>query len=248
MIPVLLAALLLPCAGPGRQTPDTFELEPFRWRAEATPQPAISAANEWGDLRVRTTARDTLEVSAMIQNIGGRPEFEVMVDEREDRVDVRVRPLVASPRGRVDLTLLVPAGKQVDASTRDGLAEVKHSGPVRAHTRAGAIVIDTPSHAAARSEAGSITAKLSGGGWRDPTALSTGSGAIVVWLPRDAGVELRAEAGGGVEVGFPLRPGAGHTPSRVRARIGRGGPELHVESGTGAVSVLPYGGGSPSAP
>lgn len=179
--------------------PEAYALAPFRWRAAATPQRIVVARNEWGDLRVRTADRGGLVVGAMIQRIGtAGDELEVRVDERADRVVVEVVPLVPAPRGRVDLTVMVPAGRLLEAETRDGLAEVKYKGRVVARSRAGAITVVAPGPASAASESGSITARLTGLDWSEPPSFRSGSGDVALWVPEGADrARLRAESAGG---------------------------------------------------
>lgn len=219
---LLAAATLAACARPSPQTSkEAFKLEPFRWRAQATPQGLIVAANEWGDLRVRTAQRGGLVVSAMIQKIGTTAdELEIRIEEAADKVVVNVEPRVARPRGRVDLTLIIPPGKRLEGTTRDGLAEIKYKGDVVARTRRGSILIENPAHASARTETGAITAKLSGTTWKQAQSFTSGSGDITVWLPEDANLLVRTATG--------------------EAKWGDGGPELRVESARGDVRVVPY--------
>lgn len=218
---LVAATLAAACARPSPRTSNkVFKLDSFRWRAEATPQGVIVAANEWGDLRVRTAQRGGLVVSAMIQKIGTtRDELEIRVEEAAERVVVRVVPRVARPRGRVDLTLIIPPGKRLEGTTRDGLAEIKYKGDVVARTRRGNVLIETPAHASARSEMGGITAKLSGNAWQQPQSFASG-GDITVWLPEDANLVLRTATG--------------------EAKWGHGGPELRIDSDRGAVRVVPF--------
>jgi hypothetical protein len=240
---LLVAATLAACARPSPRTSDeVFELDSFRWRAEGTPQGVILATNEWGDLRVRTAHRGGLVVSAMIQKIGTtRDELEVRIDEAAETVVVRVVPRVAEPRGRVDLTLLVPPGKRVEGTTRDGLAEIKYNGDVVARTRRGNVLIETPAHARAHSETGAITAKLSGNAWQQAQSFASGSGDITIWLPEDANLVLRAATGGAIDVGFPQATGSGGgTVPPVETTLGHGGPELRIDSVHGDVRVVPY--------
>jgi hypothetical protein len=137
---LVVAAALAACAKPSPRT--SFKLDAFRWRAEATPQTVIVATNEWGDLRVRTAQRGGLVVSAMIQKIGTtRDELEIRIEEAAEKVVVRVVPLVKKPRGRVDLTLIIPPGKRLEGTTRDGLAEVKYKGAAVVRTRGGNVLI-----------------------------------------------------------------------------------------------------------
>lgn len=240
---LLVAATLAACARPSSRTTDeAFELDSFRWRAEATPQGAILATNEWGDLRVRTAQRGGLVVSAMIQKIGtAKDELEVRVQESAETVVVTVVPLVAEPRGRVDLTLIIPPGKRLEGATRDGLAEIKYKGDVVARSRRGNLLIETPGHASARSETGGITAKLSGKTWHQALSFASDSGDITIWLPEDANLVLRAATGGALDVGFPQAAGSGgQGAARVETTLGLGGPQLHIDSIDGDVRVVPF--------
>lgn len=225
---ILFAAALAACARPSSRTSDeVFKLDSFRWRAEGTPQGVIIATNEWGDLRVRTAQRGGLVVSAMIQKIGTtKDELEISIEESAETVVVRVVPRVAAPRGRVDLTLIIPPGKRLEGATRDGLAEIKYKGDVVARTRGGNILIETPAHASAHSETGGITAKLSGNAWQQALSFASGSGDITIWLQEDANLVLRTATGGG-------------TPP-VETTLGEGGPELRIDSIHGDVRVVSY--------
>lgn len=243
LVALLVAATLAACARPSPRTSDEiFELDSFRWRAEGTPQGVVIATNEWGDLRVRTAHRGGLVVSAMIQKIGTtRDELEIRVEEAAETVVVRVVPRVAEPRGRVDLTLIVPPGKRLEGTTRDGLAEIKYNGDVVVRTRRGNVLIETPAHANAHSETGGITAKLSSNAWRQALSFTSSSGDITVWLPEDANLLLRATTGGAIDVGFPQAAGSGGRGGpRVEATLGHGGPELRIDSVHGDVRVAPY--------
>jgi hypothetical protein len=224
---IFCAATLAACARPSPQTSEeVFKLDSFRWRAEVTPQGVIIATNEWGDLRVRTAQRGGLVVSAMIQKIGTtKDELEISIEESAETVEVRVVPRVAEPRGRVDLTLIIPPGKRLEGATRDGLAEIKYKGDVVARTRGGNVLIETPAHASAHSETGGITAKLSGNAWQQALSFASGSGDITIWLPEDANLVLRTAAGGAPP---------------VETTWGHGGPELRIESVDGDVRVVPY--------
>ena len=147
--PLLLAAVLAPGATSSSAiaataspptAAESFALDSFRWRAEATPQGTVIATNEWGDLRTRTAQRGGLVVSAMIQKIGTtQDELEIRIDETADTVVIEVVPRVAEPRGRVDLTLIIPPGKRLEATTRDGLAEIKYKGDVQVRSRNGEV-------------------------------------------------------------------------------------------------------------
>lgn len=251
---LLLALLLAACAVPPSQGPrstvdnqaaatatERFELDSFQWRGDIAGRELVRATNEWGDLRTRTADRGGLVVSAMIQNIGTtRDEFEIRVDETGDAVAVEVVPQVSEPRGRVDLTLIIPPGKRLQATTRDGLAELKYNGDIAARTRGGDIFIKTAAHASAESETGAISARLSGGRWHDPVSLASGSGDITVGLPGDAGVVLSIDTAGAIDVAFPTEAAQKDSENgRLETRLGAGGPTLRIDSVSGSVRVVP---------
>ena len=251
------AVLLAACAGPAvaphptQYEEETFELDSFRWRGDISGSRLVTATNAWGDLRTRTSDRGTedLIVSAMIQKIGTkRDEFEIRIEPATEAVAVTVVPIVAEPRGRVDLTLLIPPGRRLEGTTLDGLAELKYKGDVAARTRGGRIVVRTPAHAQASSESGDIIAQLSAGGWRDPVSLTSDSGGVTVLLPADSNLVLRASSPGTIELDFPPRATADvlREGERLEATLGAGGSELRVRSGFGPLRILPLAGRSPA--
>ena len=160
--------------------PAEFTLDSYRWRAETTPQPVVRATNEWGDLRVRTSHRGSLVVGAMIQR-RGPADLEIRIEEMEDAVIVEVLPLVPEPRGRIDLTVMVPPGKRVEGSTRDGLVEAKYGGDVVLRTRAGDVTLETSGRADVATESGDITARLSGEIPEASRSLVSGTGSVAVY-------------------------------------------------------------------
>jgi hypothetical protein len=244
----VLAAGLGACAGsPGPAAVDeSFELDSFRAAEDIGERSTVVAVNEWGDLRTRTSERATpaLIVSAMIQKIGTRQdEFEIRIRHGTDATTVDVVPLVAEPRGRVDLTLLIPPGRRLEATTRDGLAELKYKGDITAQSRGGHIAISTPAHARARSETGDITVKLSGGNWRSPLSFTSASGDIKVIVPANADLLLRARTQGTIDMAIaPDSTALVREGGRLETALGAGGPELVIDSGSGDVQILPLAG------
>jgi hypothetical protein len=150
---------------------------------------------------------------------------------------------VAEPRGRVDLTLLIPPGRRLDATTRDGLAELKYKGDIAARSRGGHIAISTPAHARARSDTGDITVKLSGGNWRSPLSFTSASGDIKVIVPANADLLLRARTQGTIDMAIaPESTALVREGGHLETALGAGGPELVIDSGSGDVRILPLAG------
>lgn len=216
-----------------------FELDHFRWRGDITGSESIVAVNEWGDLRVRTTHRGELAVSAVIQKIGTtEDEFEVRVDRNTDSLNINVATLTATPGGRVDLTLLIPPGLDLEARTLDGLAEIKYSGDIEVQTRGGQILITSSQIATASSISGDIVVRLDGNEWPAPLAFESASGDITLSLPEDANVELHVRTPGAINPGLPAESRVTRHEAGFDATLGGGGPELTIRSDSGDVRIV----------
>lgn len=218
-----------------------FELDHFRWRDDITGAERITATNEWGDLRVRTTHRGPMVASAVIQKIGTtEDEFEVRIERPGGQIDVDVAALTAKPGGRVDLTLLIPPGLSLEARTLDGLAETKYAGEIDVQTRGGQIVITSSRAATARSVSGDIIVRLDGTGWHAPLEFETRTGDIVLSLPEDANAELQVHTSGSIDSGFPAdrTTTAAGDEAGIEATLGGGGPELTIHSESGDVRIV----------
>lgn len=201
-------ALAAACWAASVAAAEPFELEAVRHRFATTPQATIVARNDWGDLRVRTAARGGLVVAAMVQRIGTEEdELELVIEEVGDAVVVDVVPRVARPRGRVDLTLIVPAGKRFEGATRDGLVEVKYRGPVEVRTRRGSITVETEAVARAESESGDVTVRLARATDTVPLATVVAArGALELALPDAAGLSIQVATSGAIDFGFAAWP------------------------------------------
>ena len=125
---------------------------------------------------------------------------------------------------RPNFQVIVPPGKRLEATTGDGLAEIKYKGDVVARTRGGDVVLETPAHASVASETGRIDAKLAAAAWERPQSLVSRGGDVTVWLRQDANAALRSISSG----------------VREDKLLGAGGPPLELESGAGRVRIIPY--------
>lgn len=113
-------------------------------------------------------------------------------------------------------------------------AEQISAGDVRAQTGSGSIELRNL-NGALRAETGSGSIKA-GGTPAGPWKLETGSGGVEVWTG-NASFSLNAEAGSGsIQVDRSMsEQHADH--HHVRARIGSGGPELRIATGSGDIRV-----------
>jgi hypothetical protein len=228
-------------AQPGADEASQYRLEAFRWSGALERGATLVARNDYGGLHVQESADGTLLVSAMIQKIGGGAE-ELAVDVRpgEAGVEIDVQALVAEPRGRVDVTLMVPDGRAVDVATTDGDIRIQeYGGPVRARSARGSISAMRVRALDARADAGGVSVALHGRRFRAPILLS-GAGDVEVLVNEEADLDLAA-MGERVEVSLPagrlheVREGGG----RYEARFGAGGASLRAMSFSGLVRIGP---------
>ena len=216
-----------------------FELDHFRWRGDITGSGTVIATNEWGDLRIRTTHRGEMAVSAVIQKIGTtEDEFEIHIEPTAGQVEVDVASLTAQPGGRVDLTLFVPPGLVLEARTLDGLAEIKYSGDIDVQTRGGQILITSAQTARAKSVSGDVVIRLDGNDWPAPFAFESASGDITLSVPEDANAELHVRTQGAINPGLPAESRVTRHEAGFDATLGGGGSELTIRSDSGDVRIV----------
>ena len=107
----------------------------------------------------------------------------------------------------------------VEVSTGSGSSElIGVVGAVRADAGSGRIVIE------GRQE----------GDWR----LDTGSGSVRVTLPADAAFDFRAETNsGGIDIEHPLMVEGKVSERKIAGTVRGGGPLLHIDTGSGGITV-----------
>jgi hypothetical protein len=110
------------------------------------------------------------------------------------------------------------------------------SGMVRAHSGSGGITLENVK-GAVTAETGSGHITVSGtpvSQWR----LHTGSGGMDLEVPVGTGFDLDARTGsGGINVDFPITMQGSLDRHHVRGRVGNGGPNLDLETGSGGIRI-----------
>jgi hypothetical protein len=72
----------------------------------------------------------------------------------------------------------------------------------------------------------------------DDWDLTTGDGAVTVYLPADFGAELDAHTGdGSIRNDMALGAGSDNSRRTLRGRIGAGGHQLKIRTGDGAIRI-----------
>jgi len=139
---------------------------------------------------------------------------------------------------KVEFTVEVPAGVELNASTVNGDVDVSElAGPVQAVTVNGDITIDTSGAAEAKTVNGNIEARM--GRLDDDVEFTTVNGNVILRLP--AGVEADVEAttvNGSIETDFPITIRGRWGPRSARGEIGGGGPSLEAKTVNGSIRLL----------
>lgn len=244
---VFLATALAGCATTVEQNKapasanvaDGYQHERFRWEGPISADPDFRIDNPYGDIRVRTTGRGHVAVTAQVQQFGNEKlDIEITGDAASTIVVVSSVP---KPRGRVDVTVLLPAGKKLSATTDSGLAELKYRGDIEVKTQSGRIFLKTGGHVQAYSQSGNIDLALARQNPVWPVNLQT-NGDISAWFLRDASLELIASAARGISIEFP-GIGPDYQPKSGKQIFGNGGAPVTLQSDRGQVrvGVLPPG-------
>jgi hypothetical protein len=136
--------------------------------------------------------------------------------------------------GSIHATGLV-GGFQVDTGSGNIYAEQTGDGDVRAQTGSGSIEL-RGLHGALRAETGSGNIKATGavaGPWK----LTTGSGSVELWTG-DTGFALDAGTGSGdIHSDREMLTQGTIGKHHVTGKIGGGGPEVRVETGSGNIRI-----------
>ena len=190
--------------GDAPATPEVWVESP-RWQVELAPEVELQVFNPYGDVRGRSSADGKLLVVGIIQRFAlEQDDAEVLIEEAEGRVKVHTRYPSAERRladgrlnGRIDLSVLVPAGLKMRVETDSGFIEVKGvDRELVARTDSGRIRLTAARAVEAETKTGDLTAVL-----KDPTALQparlvTETGALRVDLLDAPTLSLRAQTEG----------------------------------------------------
>jgi hypothetical protein len=142
---------------------------------------------------------------------------------------------------RVDFTLHVPRGVNLQAKTVNGRASAEGlSGNVAARTVNGSIAIATSGYANAKTVNGKIEVHIGNPNWSGGLAFKTVNGAIHLWLPRGANFTVAAKTlNGGIDAGaFHLGEDSGRWfGHKLDGKVGKGGRALTLQTVNGAISL-----------
>ena len=249
MIALVGALTMGPLSLTAQPETEGWVIDRFEWEGGLDDATVISVENGLGDVRARGSEQGTLSVLAVLQY----PEDDrspPMVDVVRDgtRITVRVLPAAtpspnaaSGPRPRVDLSLFVPPGIRLVVSTQDGLVEAKGlENDVEARSIRGDLRLVTSGSVRAMSERGDVTVHWTGAEWATPPSIETVTGAIELWMPRDANALVAIETAGLISTDYTLEVEHrdDRAAKRATARLGNARTKIDVRSARGDVRLL----------
>lgn len=219
---------------------EDWRMERFESRHAAGDIDAVRMTNLHGDIRVRTTGEDLIEVTAIIQSGAQVPSPQVLVDY--DTRPVTIEVSIAAPQApenlqRVDLAVSLPGHIEVVSQTDNGLLELKgRTAMVDARSTTGRIYVSTDAPVRVQNTHGSVEIVFSG---TPAGSVETRTGDITTWLPRRAATIVEARTQAAITTDFTVTIDIDEEGFRNGvARIGRGRSILILDSTRGAVHLL----------
>ncbi len=210
----------------------------------------LEVRNDFGDVRARLTEDRTAEAWGVVQRLDrGGAGVGWTVERRGDVVALTV----TYPQGRVkdddpdppkdsydrlDLTVFVPQGVRLEATTLRGMVEARGlKSDVSARTAKGSIFVSATGAIRARTASGPVQVLPKPSPGQATSIVESESGPVTVTLPPDAAVRYRAETSGSLlaELKGKRTVEAGRT--LFEGNVGRGGPTLLVVSTSGQVEI-----------
>jgi hypothetical protein len=213
----------------------------------------LELINTWGDIRTRDAGDDQIEIVANIQtHVDDDQALAVRIEPTETGFRIHATRAGAASddggdddaqklRGRLDLTVLVPAGVDVSARTTAGLLELKGvDGDVAGTTTDGRIVLSTSGRARLTTDNGDIQALFKSTDWTGASEFRSVNGEIAVWLPPDASVTALGATSGQITTDYTMEIERQEVSARkaLRAVVGEGRAALRLDSERGPVKLL----------
>ena len=268
-----LFVLLLAAAPAGAQT----DAPTFDWSGAVPAGATVHVADVDGNIRVTGTSGGEVKVHGERTHVlsGGRALLFAVVKSGNDITICAYHPSgecdahgthgggfhvnVGGQSPTADLTVELPAGLNVEASSGDGTIDVDGAGAdVKASSGDGAITIGHVQHAVSASTGdGSITISSAAGPVRASSGdgnielhlakavnpgdidLHTGDGSVTVFAPREFGAQLDASTSdGSIETDMNLSVQGRMDREHVRGTVGSGGDvRLTIRTGDGDIRI-----------
>ncbi|HKK08884.1 MAG TPA: DUF4097 family beta strand repeat-containing protein [Gemmatimonadota bacterium] len=140
---------------------------------------------------------------------------------------------------KVEFEVEVPSGVTFVPATVNGEIDAHGmSGPVRARTVNGSISLETSGWAEASTVNGSLDVRMGSTAAPNGLDFKTVNGAIDLYLPADASLDVDAETvNGGIDTDFPLTVEGRFLHNHASGTIGGGGTSLELRTVNGSVEL-----------
>ncbi len=218
---------------------DGFRIDGFSWQGKALPGKTVAIENPFGDIRSRAAEDGHIRLQAIIQKF--IPQHDgITFDIEPVEAGLSIRPRlprgVSLGKGRIDMTLLLPAGTHLDArTTHGGIRISRFRSRARLRSESGSIKIVTPYAVDAHTGEGAVKARFNAREWNAASRLRSDQGSVEVILAEDAQLEITARAGGELV----WQDGAASVAELLTYRDG----VLHATRGDGGALLEVTGGG-----
>ena len=223
-------------------------IETERWPVELPAGTVLRVSNVLGDVRGRSSGDDKLLVVATIQRFeAGQEDAEVLISHEADEVVVTTRYPSAENRrpdgrlnGRIDLSLLVPAGSKMIVETGPGLIEVKGvDRDLAARTTSGRLRVTTSRALTAETRGGELVAVIRKPSAASPARLVTSGGSLRVDVLNLPDLTLSAKTAAPIATSLGDYPGARvrETDGVSQLRLGKPPWLVEVSSAKGPIEI-----------
>lgn len=241
---ITLIQLAAATAAPAADDEPDWRLEKVSRTTAVAPGTPVEIDNPIGDIRVRSTDDQVVEVLANIQlEASDAQPPRVEIAERDGTLQIEVRPIssVTGTLPRVDLTVFSPRHSDLGLRTVAGLAEAKGiTGAVDVASERGDVVVSATGPITTRTVHGETTITFLAAGCGGASGVRSTTGDITVRLARDANVTVEVDTIGTITTDFSIEitPTGQGERKRGRATIGDGGCRLELTSERGRIALL----------
>ena len=243
--------ILCLAAGAAAAAPRTQE---FHWTGTLSPGSTVEVRGVNGDISAATGGAGTITVAAVKSGVRDDPgDVEIQIVPHGGGITICAvypggGPCLPGGKSRlgannndvrVDFTLTLPAGANLEAQTvNGGIRALDIVGDVRATTVNGNVDLSCDGAADATTVNGSIDAELGSTFREGGLVFQTVNGSIRLRLPHRVGASVRADsANGRIENDFGLPVTGRWGPRSLQGDIGGGGAEVRLTTVNGSIEV-----------
>jgi hypothetical protein len=227
-------------------------LDTSRREFELPADSLLRVSNYMGDVRARSSGDDKLLLVVVTQRFeADQNDAEVEASEMPGGLSITTHypSAVAGKKngrlaGRIDISLLIPAGRSLEIETRHGLIEVKGvDRDLVAETGSGNLRITSARSVSARTVDGEIRTALRHPAPEHPARFESRGGSIRIDFLDVPELPIRATTGGEIIQKLGERSGTRveWLDGQGRLEVGSGPPTLEVISKTGRVELRAVG-------